>query len=238
MSYLSQLFADIPGLLLRIPIIHIALTVHECAHGWVANRCGDPTAKNLGRLSLNPLKHLDPFGTICMFLVGFGWARPVPINTRNFRNPKRGMALSALAGPVSNILLAFLGLLCYRLALAGMVGTGVLQEYGMQYYVTSDSNFVYQLINYTLIFFNLFCQLNLSLGIFNLIPIPPLDGSRILTLFLPPRLYFGLMRYENYIGLIWMVLLVSGIVTLPLGWLTAQVYNGMSTLLDWLLWFL
>lgn len=91
MSYLSQLFADIPGLLLRIPIILIALTVHECAHGWVAYRCGDPTAKNLGRLSLNPLKHLDPFGTICMFLVGFGWARPVPINTRNFRNPKRGM---------------------------------------------------------------------------------------------------------------------------------------------------
>ena len=121
MSYLSQLFADIPGLLLRIPIILIALTVHECAHGWVAYRCGDPTAKNLGRLSLNPLKHLDPFGTICLFLVGFGWARPVPINTRNFRNPKRGMALSALAGPVSNICLLYTSC-CNLLWLLGHTG--------------------------------------------------------------------------------------------------------------------
>ena len=165
----------------------IILTVHEYSHGYAAHKLGDNTAEKLGRLSLNPIKHLDPAGAICMILFHFGWAKPVPINPRNFRNPKRDFAITALAGPLSNIILAFLSSFLYLLFQALLRG------------VTFQSSFIYSLASNGLLFIYLFHIINVGIGIFNLIPIPPLDGSRILNVVLPPRIYFGIMRYEQRI---------------------------------------
>ncbi len=165
----------------------IALTVHEYSHGYAAYRLGDPTAKNFGRLTLNPLRHIDPFGTLCMILFRFGWAKPVPIDPRYFKKPKKGFAIVALAGPISNLLLSFLTAGAYLLLYALLRDVQFSSE--IQYSVATNS----------LIFLFVFHSLNLGLAIFNLIPIPPLDGSRILNVLLPPKYYFGLMRYERYI---------------------------------------
>lgn len=203
--------------IMRFVIVLIALTVHEYAHGYVAFKLGDPTAKAVGRLSLNPLRHLNPVGFLSMLFFGFGWATPVPIYARNFKNPKRGMALCALAGPVSNLLLALLGAL----------GTSLLGPLMLK---TASSPI--QVSAY--FFFYLFTQLNISLAIFNLIPVPPLDGSRVLSVFLPPKAYFGMMRYERQIGIgffLFMILddrLGFGILDLILGNAVSAVYSAMT----------
>lgn len=175
----------------------IALTVHEFCHGYTAYKLGDNTARNLGRLSLNPLHHLDIFGVICMVLFHFGWAKPVPINARNFKNPKRDFALTAVAGPISNILIAFLAtplfLSCFYL-------TGI----------KTDSVFIQSLIINTINFFQYFVIINLGLGVFNLIPLPPFDGSRIINVLLPERLYFRIMKYERKIYLCVLIWLFFG----------------------------
>ena len=165
----------------------IILTVHEYSHGYAAYKLGDNTAKNQGRLSLNPIKHLDPAGAVCMVLFHFGWAKPVPINPRNFKNPKRDFAITALAGPLSNIVFAFLSAFLYLLLQALFRG------------VSFESEFLYSLASNTLLFVYLFHVINIGIGVFNLIPIPPLDGSRILNVVLPPRIYFGIMKYEQRI---------------------------------------
>lgn len=165
----------------------IALTVHEYCHGYAAYRLGDPTARNLGRLTLNPLRHIDPLGTLCMILFHFGWAKPVPINPIYFKKPKRGIALVSLAGPLSNLLLSFLSAGAYLLALA------LFRD------VRFESELLYSAATNTLLFLFIFHSLNLGLAIFNLLPIPPLDGSRLLNAVLPDKYYFGLMRYERYI---------------------------------------
>ena len=207
-------------LLLSLPVILLALTVHEVSHGWVAMKLGDPTARNFGRLTLNPLKHLDPIGTVCMVLFGFGWARPVPINVRYFKKPRRDMALTALAGPASNFIMSFFGVLFYRILIA--VFNSVIGP--------TTSEFAFNVANVIVTLFYLFAWLNLSLGLFNLIPIPPLDGSRIFLTFLPPKYYFGVMKYERYIMLAFMILLYTGIVTTPLGWLVGRIFSGMNYL--------
>ena len=165
----------------------IALTVHEYSHGYAAYRMGDPTAKSLGRLTLNPLKHLDPIGALCMIFFRFGWAKPVPINPRYFKNPKKGFAIVALSGPVANLVLSFFSAGLYLLFLALLTG------------VAFESMLWLNIAKNWLLFLYVFHSLNLGLAIFNLIPIPPLDGSRLLSLVLPPKKYFGLMRYERYI---------------------------------------
>ena len=189
------------SLVFSMPIILLALSLHETAHGYVAYKCGDNTAYNLGRLTLNPIKHMDPTGFLCMLLLGFGWAKPVPINTRNFRNPKRGMALSALAGPLAN---AIMGLI--SAALLGIVSA-------FYYYLAfkGASRFVLTCISYTSLLFQLSALYNLLFMAFNLIPIPPFDGSRIALAFLPPKTYFGLMKYERQImfGMLIVLLLLS-----------------------------
>jgi Zn-dependent protease len=165
------------ALLSIIPAL-ICLTFHEYAHGLVANRLGDPTAKNMGRLTLNPIKHVDIIGLIMMLLFRFGWAKPVPVNMANFKNPKRGMAITALAGPVSNIILSAVFLVIYGALYAAAKDTAV---WG------TVLKFVY-----------LAAYISLALAIFNLIPIPPLDGSKVLFALIPDSLYFKLMRVERY----------------------------------------
>ena len=180
---------SLPEILIRIPVVLTALMIHEIAHGYVAFRLGDPTARNFGRLTMNPLKHLDPMGAICMLLFGFGWARPVPINTRYFKKPRRDMALTALAGPVSNFILTFIGILLVDISI---VIFGALPE---------ASGFSASLQEVWLTFLSTWISLNVYLGVFNMLPVPPLDGSRIFLTFLPPKYYFGIMRYERYIML-------------------------------------
>ena len=213
-------------LLICVPTVLIALTFHECAHGFVAYKLGDPTAKAMGRLSLNPIKHLDPIGAICMLLCGFGWARPVPIDPRYFKYRKLGMAISALAGPLSNLLLAFFGCLLYSFSWNLLSGHSF------------HTNFIYYLALAWLTFIENFAWLNIALAIFNLIPLPPLDGSRIFSVFLPEKQYFGLMRYESYIAIGFFIILLvdsrflGGILTGWLSFLVNFVFNGMSLPFD------
>ena len=188
--------------LLRVLGVFLCLTVHETCHGLAAYALGDPTAKREHRLSLNPLHHIDWFGLAAMLLVGFGWAKPVPINTRYFKKPRGGMALSALAGPVSNLLMSLV---------AFIIGQYVFVLGGAQMF-SADVNFMQLLF----IFFQTFYILNLGLAIFNLVPVPPLDGSRILLVFLPDKIYFGIMRYERYIYLALLVCLYLGVLDAPL----------------------
>ena len=217
---LGSLTDKIIDLLFVIPCVLFALTVHEVSHGYMAYRLGDPTARNMGRLTLNPLKHLDPIGALCMVLFHFGWARPVPINTRYFRKPRRDTALTAAAGPISNFIMAFLGLLVQEILLAVFIRH------------PASSQFVYNLQYAALTLFSYFHVLNLSLGLFNLIPVPPLDGSRIFLTFLPAKYYFGIMQYERYIQLGLMLLLWLGLLSRPLSFLVSALSGGMRFLIE------
>lgn len=179
--------------ILSIPAILLALTVHEYAHGYVAYKLGDNTAKIQGRLSLNPIKHLDPIGAVFLLLFRFGWAKPVPINPRNFKNAKKGFAITAIAGPTANLILAFLSAFLY-----------LCFDY---LFITLGS---FSVIGILAQFFFLLHSVNVGLAIFNLIPIPPLDGSRLLSIILPEKIYFGIMRYERKIYLGFMSWLILG----------------------------
>lgn len=203
-------------------IVVFSLTIHEVSHGLTALALGDDTAKRRGRLTLNPLRHLNPIGTVMMLLVGFGYAEPVPINPNNFKNRKLGMAITALAGPISNLLLSFIA----GFGVVGVLNSGKIIE--------TSEGFGYLSVPYLLIY--IFCSymhtMNLYLAVFNLIPIPPLDGSRILNIFLPERYYFSVMRYEKYIALGLVVLLYFGVLTGPLSVVTGTISNGILRLVD------
>lgn len=205
-----------------IPCVLIALTFHEFAHGFVAYRLGDSTARNFGRLTLNPLKHLDLLGTLCMIFFHFGWAKPVPVNTRYFKKPRRDMALTAVAGPIMNLILAFFGILLFRIMYAIL---GALPE------TISISSFWATVINSALTLVRTFYSLNLSLAVFNLIPIPPLDGSRLLMIALPPRAHMWVVQNERYIMLALLVLLWTGILSLPLNLFVNLIFSGMNFLI-------
>ena len=198
-------------LLLTLPVILIALVFHEVAHGYVAYKCGDRTAYNLGRLTLNPRKHLDPIGTLCMLLVGFGWAKPVPINTRNFNNPKRGMALTAIAGPAANLILGVISAIL--LAIVSVIPV--------------SSILAFNALQWTALLLYLSAIYNFSFMAFNLIPVPPFDGSRIALNFLPTHLYFRMMRYERQImfGVLIAMLVLSNLGFSPFRWIASNLTN-------------
>lgn len=216
-------------LLLIAPIVLIALICHECAHGFMAYKLGDTTAKEQGRLSLNPIKHIDIVGAICLLFFRYGWAKPVPINARNFKKPKRDIALTALAGPLSNIILGFFGCFVYSLSLRIFSGVS-FTEYSFAFWI------YYIWINFA---YN-FAWLNISLAIFNLIPLPPLDGSRIFFAFLPPKAYFKIMRYERQIALIFFIILfidsrfLNSFIIGGLSYVVNFVFNGMMSLFSFI----
>ena len=207
-------------LLVALPVVLFALTVHEVSHGYAAYKLGDPTARNLGRLNLNPAKHLDPFGTLCMLIAGFGWAKPVPVNVRYFKNYRRDMAITAAAGPLSNFIMGVIGALAYGGVIRGFNAL-LAQNPSMTLY-----NFGYSV---SLLFFY-FSFLNFSLCFFNLIPLPPFDGSRILFVFLPDKLYFGFMKYERYIMIGLLILLWTDIIHLPVGDISSFLLDKISSL--------
>lgn len=191
---LGLLSSSLTEILARVFVLFTAISVHEFAHGYVAYKLGDPTAKYSGRLTLNPLSHLDPIGAICMALFGFGWAKPVPVNPMYFKDRKKDNALVALAGPVSNIILAFLSAI-----LTALYYAFVLMKF---------DNFI------TGFFFTVLMQLavvNISFAVFNLIPFPPLDGSKILGAFLSYESYNKLLMYERFGFPLLLLLSFSGI---------------------------
>lgn len=222
-------------ILIRIPVLLIVLTVHEVAHGYIAMRLGDPTARNLGRLSLNPLRHLDPIGAICMLLFRFGWAKPVPVNTRYFKNPKRDMALCAAAGPASNFIMAFIGVVLFYFSayFIGFRGEGIsiVLRYSVLDRFLSGITFAERLKFVWLLFLQSFVFMSLSLGLFNLIPVPPLDGSRIFLQFLPAKYYFAVMKYEQYIMLgLFFLLWRTDIISYPL----SKLLNFILDAFEWI----
>ena len=186
MNILSSLFMNIRDYLIIIPIALVSLTIHECAHGFVAYKLGDPTAKMSGRLTLNPIKHIDPVGLIMMIILRIGYAKPVPVNPMYFKNPKKGMFLTALAGPVSNLVLATLCVLLTQVfSIIANSTNGFLAE----------------------IFF-MASILNLGYAVFNLIPVYPLDGSRILGYFMPDSFNNFFIKYGQYVQIAFVLLVV------------------------------
>ena len=195
------LFSVIPAL--------VCITLHELSHGAVAYMLGDRTAKDAGRLTLNPIRHIDPWGLVMMVLFRFGWAKPVPVNMYNFKKPRQGMALTALAGPVSNLLIAAVFLFLYGLLFPAVYQNGsAFSRQALDMVVTTS-------------------YMSLALAVFNILPISPLDGSKVLFAFLSDSAYAKLMRYERY-GMIVLVLLVAtGGVSGVLGTVTGWVYDRL-----------
>jgi Zn-dependent protease len=212
----------IASTLLSLPVILFSLSLHEYAHGYIANKLGDPTAKNLGRLTLDPLKHLDPIGFICMLLFGFGWAKPVMINSRNFKKPRRDMALSAIAGPIANLILGFVF----------MILTYIAQD--IIYSVPEWAKMLFEPFSVPSLVFEFLSRgalLNVYLAVFNLLPIPPFDGSRFFYIFLPVKWYFGIMKYERIIMIVMLILLWTDVLTIPLSLISGYIIEGMMFIL-------
>lgn len=183
-------------MLLMLPVILFSLSIHESAHGFIAYKCGDPTAHNLGRITLNPIKHFDPIGSLMMLFLGFGWAKPVPVNSRYFKKPKRDMALTAAAGPVSNLIVAFISVLIYIFVEWVFFGG----FHGLGLWIAPEELAVSEKIGVVLMdLFYISAFMNCTLALFNLIPVPPFDGSRIAFAFLPDKIYWGIMKYERII---------------------------------------
>jgi Zn-dependent protease len=185
------LMSLVPVLIVMATLL-ICATVHELSHGAAALMLGDQTAKRMGRLTFNPLKHLDPIGTLMIALVGFGFFKPVPVNFMNLKNPKLDMVMVAIAGPISNILFAFL-LLCVRIPFMTGTNTYVSEAFWFTWYVSPNQ--VTNIINEVLM---LCIHMNIGLAIFNLLPIPPLDGFKIVGSFMPDNLYYRLLAYERF----------------------------------------
>lgn len=203
----SNFASELQSLLFTAPVILLAIICHECAHGWVSDKLGDPTPRNSGRLTLNPLKHLDPIGTLCMLFFHVGWAKPVPINPTYYRNRKKGIIYVSLAGPVTNFILAFISLFI----------EGLLVKFG-----SNSSSVIWvlcQLAYYSAV-------INIGLGLFNLIPLPPLDGSKIVGE-LSNKISGFYWKYQRYWRIVLLICVVTGILSKPLSLLNTAIQNGM-----------
>lgn len=206
---------NLTDILIIVPISLIAIIGHELAHAWVSTKLGDPTPRYEGRLTLNPLAHLDLVGTLLMIFTGFGWAKPVGVNPMYYRDRKKGMALVAVAGPLSNFAMAFFGMLIGTLLLI----LGIKLNWNIN---------VLSVIEYATY---LFTVRNLCLMVFNLIPIPPLDGSKILGMFLPNRVYYNMLQYERYAMILIMVLSLTGAFSMIIGSGVEVLYNTIWKLI-------
>lgn len=196
-------------LVIRTAAVVLCITVHELCHGYAAYALGDRTAKQAGRLSLNPLRHIEPVGFVMLLVARVGWAKPVPVDMRYFKNPKRDMALTALAGPASNFLLA----------LASLSGGTLLFKFAPQVGGVAFA--------YSIFFLCYIAVLSVGLGLFNLIPIPPLDGSRLMACVLPDRLYYRLMHCERWLMLAVIALAWFGFLSGPLDFCMSWVLKGL-----------
>lgn len=193
-------------------VIFLTLPIHEFAHGFTAVKLGDDTPRWQGRLTLNPFAHIDYMGAAAILVFGFGWAKPVQVNSRNFRNPKVGMAITAFAGPLSNIIMAFIFALLSNLVVLFLSETVIS--------------------SYVVLFCCFVAKINISLAVFNLLPIPPLDGSKILAIFLPNRIYYTLMRYERYVYFILIALLFTNVLDVPLSLATNGIISGIASVMN------
>ena len=216
LHYLQNLFqamdfSSLTDAVLRVAAVFLCLTIHETCHGLAALALGDPTAKSMHRLSLNPLRHIDWFGLALMFVAGFGWAKPVPVNPNYFRKPKQGMAITALAGPISNILLAILFL-------------GISRVIYLYAPYSDGMNTLFNWCLYTVV------PMSVGMGIFNLIPLPPLDGSKVVAVLLPDDAYGKLMRYERYGLLLLLAITWLGLGGNLLGNAISRVYAVLFTI--------
>lgn len=217
-AWLAQLeWGSVLDLLVTAAAAVLCITFHETCHGLAALAMGDPTAKQMGRLSLNPLKHVDLMGLAMLVIARFGWAKPVPIDPRYFKNPKAGMAVTSLAGPAGNVLLS-------ALAAAGYTASAFYATWLEQPALDVLADFCY-----------LTFYLSAGLAVFNLLPIPPLDGSKVLFSVLPEQLYWKLMRYERYGMLALMALLLTGVLDIPLNFLRDGITSFLSPISEWTL---
>ena len=221
LSFLTSGLNGLINLIMSVCVTLIALTLHELAHGWVSMKLGDPTPRIQGRMTLNPLAHLDLIGTLLMVFTGFGWAKPVEVNPMYYKDRKKGMALVGIAGPVTNLLLAVLGVIIWIIPYVIMNALG---SFASNWFIGIFDSFMY-----------LFIIRNLWFMVFNLIPIPPLDGSRVIGLFLSNSAYYKLMQYERYSLLIIMLLSITGvfdtIITRGVYFFFNLIFNSVSGIL-------
>lgn len=193
--------------LVRIMIMLVINPLHECAHAWSAHKLGDDTAKQQGRMTISPFAHIDPLGALLLLFCGFGWAKPVPVNPRNFKNPRKGMMLTAIAGPLSNLIAGLLAMIALQLI--------------------DDSGYLGLMLYY-------FIVININLCVFNMLPVPPLDGSRVMTYLLPPKAAFWFIKHERVFYGVVMILMFTGILSIPLSWISNLVIDLLAILTRWI----